>query len=341
MRWNSRRSGTGPSSATASLPLDETSCRAEAPARINGVMASPAQSVAIAPTPGLPLVRHGHARWLVRAPGQRGALSPEEAAHALKAKRSELRRRLDWRRDVAGLPEHVRDELVDEAIGVVVMASKPIRDEQHLQGGNRPDRAGDGRPNAPRRVRELPDLLRDSRAGNAWPRVPARSERGFPAAPGTRRRAARSVDRATGLAAHKRTDAERHRDSRAHRRAARRRRSGKGRRRHERHRGRRCRRWSESRSHARINRSGPPPSQSHRPFGVERARSEHHAADHCCRKADLDSQHDFIEACRQSAYTTPRVAAEQESRLSGDRGECGRWQLSTKHVCSNRSVNVV
>jgi hypothetical protein len=83
---------------------------------------------------GLPLVRRNHARWLVRAPGQRGALSPEEAAHALKAKRAELRKRLDWRRDVAGLPEHVRDELVDEAIGLVVMSSKPIRDEQHLQG---------------------------------------------------------------------------------------------------------------------------------------------------------------------------------------------------------------
>jgi hypothetical protein len=134
MHWNSRRSGTGSSSATASRPLDETSCRAEVPARINGVMASPAQSVAIPGPAGLPLVRRGHVRWLVRAPGQRGALSPEEAAYALKAKRPELRKRLDWRRDVAGLPEHVRDELVDEAIGLVVMSSKPIRDEQHLQG---------------------------------------------------------------------------------------------------------------------------------------------------------------------------------------------------------------
>jgi hypothetical protein len=92
------------------------------------------QSAAIPRPTALPLVRRDHARWLVRAPGQRGALSPEEAAHALKAKRSELRRSLDWRRDVAGLPEHVRDELVDEAISVVVMSSKPIRDEQHLQG---------------------------------------------------------------------------------------------------------------------------------------------------------------------------------------------------------------
>jgi len=133
MRWNNRRSGSGPSSSTASLPLDESSCRAGEPACITGVMATP-DSAAIPRPAGLPLVRRNHARWLVRAPGQRGALSPEEAAHALKAKRAELRRSLDWRRDVAGLPEHVRDELVDEAIGVVVMSSKPIRDEQHLQG---------------------------------------------------------------------------------------------------------------------------------------------------------------------------------------------------------------
>jgi hypothetical protein len=133
MRWNSRRSGAGPSSVAASLPLDESSCRADAAARINGVMAS-SESTAIPRPPALPLVRRNHARWLVRAPGQRGALSPEEVAHALKAKRAELRKRLDWRRDVAGLPEHVRDELVDEAIGLVVMSSKPIRDEQHLQG---------------------------------------------------------------------------------------------------------------------------------------------------------------------------------------------------------------
>ncbi len=100
----------------------------------NGVMASPAQSAAIPRPAGLPLVRRGHTRWLVRAPGRQGALSPEEAAHALKAKRAELRKRLDWRRDVAGMPAHVRDEIVDEAIGLVVMSSKPIRSEEHLQG---------------------------------------------------------------------------------------------------------------------------------------------------------------------------------------------------------------
>jgi predicted anti-sigma-YlaC factor YlaD len=97
-------------------------------------MASSAQSVAMSRPTGLPLVRHGHNRWLVRAPGQRGTLSPEEAAHALKARRAELRRRLDWRRDVVGVPAYTRDELVDEAIGLVVMSSKPIRDERHLQG---------------------------------------------------------------------------------------------------------------------------------------------------------------------------------------------------------------
>jgi hypothetical protein len=52
----------------------------------------------------------------------------------LKAERAELRKRLDWRRDVAGMPAHVRDEIVDEAIGLVVMSSKPIRSEEHLQG---------------------------------------------------------------------------------------------------------------------------------------------------------------------------------------------------------------
>lgn len=134
MHLNSRRPSTEPPSVAAPLPLDEISCRAESPARINGVMGSSTQSAAIPRLAGLPLVRRGHSRWLVRAPGQRGALSPEEVAHALKAKRAELRKRLDWRRDVAGLPEHVRDELVDEAIGLVVMSNKPIRDEEHLQG---------------------------------------------------------------------------------------------------------------------------------------------------------------------------------------------------------------
>jgi hypothetical protein len=134
MRWNSRRSHAEPSSVAAPLPLDEISCRADPSARINGVMGTSAQSAAIPRPAGLPLVRRNHARWLVRAPGQRGPLSPDEAAHALKAKRAELRKRLDWRRDVVGMPAHMRDEIVDEAIGLVVMSSKPIRSEEHLQG---------------------------------------------------------------------------------------------------------------------------------------------------------------------------------------------------------------
>ncbi len=133
MRWDSGLSGSG-SSATASLPLDEIDCRAGGPACINGVMASSEQTAAIARPVALPLVRRGHARWLVRAPGRRGALSPEEVAHALKAQHAQLRARLDRQRAVAGLPEHVRDELLDEAIGLVVMSKEPIQDEQHLQG---------------------------------------------------------------------------------------------------------------------------------------------------------------------------------------------------------------
>jgi hypothetical protein len=70
----------------------------------------------------------------VRAPGRRGALSPEEAAHALGARRDELRAALDRRHDARVLPAVERDELVAEAIGVVVMSRRAIRDEHHLEG---------------------------------------------------------------------------------------------------------------------------------------------------------------------------------------------------------------
>jgi hypothetical protein len=134
MRWDRRSSGEEPPSVAAPLTLEQIGCRAEGPARIQEVMGSSAQSAAMPRPAGLPLVRRGHARWLVRAPGRQGALSPEEAAHVLNAKRAELRCRLDRRRDVAAMPTHVRDEIVDEAIGLVVMSSKPIRNEEHLQG---------------------------------------------------------------------------------------------------------------------------------------------------------------------------------------------------------------
>jgi hypothetical protein len=134
MRWNNRRFGEKPSSKMASLPLEKIGCRAESPARIKEVMGTSAQSAALSRPTGLPLVRREHARWLIRAPGRQGPLSPEEVAHALKARRAELRRSLDRRRDVAGMPVHVREEIVDDAIGLVVMSSKPIRSEEHLQG---------------------------------------------------------------------------------------------------------------------------------------------------------------------------------------------------------------
>lgn len=134
MPWNSRRFAAEPPSVAASLPVDETRCRAEAPVRINGVMGTSAQPTAMSRPGGVPLVRRERARWLVRAPGQGGALCPEEAAHALQAKRAQLRRSLDCRRDVAGVPAYTRDEIVDEAICLVVMSSKPIRGEDHLTG---------------------------------------------------------------------------------------------------------------------------------------------------------------------------------------------------------------
>ena len=64
---------------------------------------------------------------------QRGAF-PDEAAHALQARRAELRAAVDRRKDARFLSAGVRDEVVDEAIAVVVMSRKPIQNEEHLQG---------------------------------------------------------------------------------------------------------------------------------------------------------------------------------------------------------------
>jgi hypothetical protein len=110
MRWNSHRSHAESSSVAAPCPWTKLVV-ALTLSRINGMTATSAQSAAIARPAGLPLVRRGHARGLVRAPGQRRPLSPDEAAHALKAERGEQRKHLDWRRDVAGMPAHVRDEI--------------------------------------------------------------------------------------------------------------------------------------------------------------------------------------------------------------------------------------
>ena len=69
-----------------------------------------------------------------RAPGRSGVLSPDEAAHALQGRRAELRTAVDRRKDARFLSAGVRDEVVDEAIAVVVMSRKPIQNEEHLQG---------------------------------------------------------------------------------------------------------------------------------------------------------------------------------------------------------------
>lgn len=101
---------------------------------MNLLMASSAETI---PTPramGLPLVSRASARWIVRAPGRRGVVSPDEAAHALQARRGELRTAVDRRKDARYLSPEVLDEVVDEAIAVVVMSRKPIQNEEHLQG---------------------------------------------------------------------------------------------------------------------------------------------------------------------------------------------------------------
>jgi DNA-directed RNA polymerase specialized sigma24 family protein len=84
---------------------------------------------------GLPLVRvRGGVLRLVRAPGRRGAWSPEEVAHVLNGRRAELLGVLGRRRDGAGVAAGVRQEIVDEAISLVVMSREPIRNAQHLEG---------------------------------------------------------------------------------------------------------------------------------------------------------------------------------------------------------------
>jgi DNA-directed RNA polymerase specialized sigma24 family protein len=101
---------------------------------MNLVMASSAETIPAPRLMGLPLVSRASTRWIVRAPGRRGVISPEEAAHALQARRAELRTAVDRRKDARFLSARVLDEVVDEAIAVVVMSRKPIQNEEHLQG---------------------------------------------------------------------------------------------------------------------------------------------------------------------------------------------------------------
>lgn len=66
---------------------------------------------------------------VVRAPWRRGAWTAQEAAVVLQARRAELGRQLERRRDAVGVPVGVREEIVDEAICAVVMMRRPLASE--------------------------------------------------------------------------------------------------------------------------------------------------------------------------------------------------------------------
>jgi hypothetical protein len=70
----------------------------------------------------------------LRAPWRRGAWSSAEVALALQRQRGELSRTLAARGDARGLPETVLEEVLNDAICVVVMMRRPIVSEEHLLG---------------------------------------------------------------------------------------------------------------------------------------------------------------------------------------------------------------
>ncbi len=130
-----RRPGQPLSSADSDdSPARQIRWNFEGLARIKG-MGSRAHPLPAVVHPRLPLVRvGGGVLRLVRAPNQRGSWSPEEVAHALNSRRIELRGMLSRRRDGASVSAEMRQEVVDEAISLVVMSREPIRNEQHLEG---------------------------------------------------------------------------------------------------------------------------------------------------------------------------------------------------------------
>jgi DNA-binding CsgD family transcriptional regulator len=69
-----------------------------------------------------------------RAPWRRGAWSATEVAVALNAQRNELLGVLRLRGDARGLSETVLEEVVSDAICVVVMMRRPVVCEEHLLG---------------------------------------------------------------------------------------------------------------------------------------------------------------------------------------------------------------
>jgi hypothetical protein len=70
----------------------------------------------------------------LRAPWRRGAWSSAKVALALQLQRAELSRTLATRGDARGLSETVLEEVLNDAISIVVMMRKPILSEEHLLG---------------------------------------------------------------------------------------------------------------------------------------------------------------------------------------------------------------
>src|SRR5438309_11803537 len=71
---------------------------------------------------------------VVRAPWRRGAWSSAELALALQAQRAEFLSIIGKRGDARGLPQEVLEEVVNDAICVVVMMRRPVRTEEHMLG---------------------------------------------------------------------------------------------------------------------------------------------------------------------------------------------------------------
>jgi Putative zinc-finger len=71
---------------------------------------------------------------LLRAPWRRGVWSSAEVAVALQAQRAELVSTLGKRGDARSVAPAALEEVVNDAICIVVMMRKPIRSEEHLLG---------------------------------------------------------------------------------------------------------------------------------------------------------------------------------------------------------------
>ncbi len=106
----------------------------EGPACINEVMSSVETARFEAGRLATWRTRPRGSQPVLRAPWRRGSWSPEEVAHALNARREELCRALERRRDAFGVPAEMREEIVDEAICAVVMSRRAVVSEEHLLG---------------------------------------------------------------------------------------------------------------------------------------------------------------------------------------------------------------